>query len=353
LYPTLKLGQHWFGYAAVQVRETPYFFYDAFEPEHETYAHALQGYLGYKTSVRGAALTIKGGQMLSAFGAFPLRYDDNENPLLDQPLAFSTHVRIRPDQLPCSTVDLKSGSNFAVPINYKCGGAVGGEHEGVEPGSLYGLLGIQADFSFSNFDSRVQITSSSPANRLDITKDSHHAQWAAGAGYTLRHQLRLGVSGYTGPYLQKPVEALLPAGKTVRDFPASAIGLDAQWARGRWSLAGEWQHFVFRQPNFTRHPTVRAYYVEAKTILTPRIHTAFRIAWLDYGAVRDKAGTVADPIFSGRRTYELGGGYRLSRLHLIKASYEWVRRARAGALPDDVFGVQWVTTIPPLSKVFR
>ena len=30
LYPTVKLGRHWFGYAAVQVRLMPYFYYDGF-----------------------------------------------------------------------------------------------------------------------------------------------------------------------------------------------------------------------------------------------------------------------------------------------------------------------------------
>ena len=38
LYPTLKLGEHWFGYAAIQERLTPYFYYDAFDPEHEYYS---------------------------------------------------------------------------------------------------------------------------------------------------------------------------------------------------------------------------------------------------------------------------------------------------------------------------
>src|ERR1700745_3639675 len=35
--PTVQLGRHWFAYAALQARYTPYFYYDAYDPEHEWY----------------------------------------------------------------------------------------------------------------------------------------------------------------------------------------------------------------------------------------------------------------------------------------------------------------------------
>src|SRR5277367_3631549 len=44
LYPTVKLGSHWFGYAAVQLRESPFFYYDAFFPEHEFYTTIMQAF---------------------------------------------------------------------------------------------------------------------------------------------------------------------------------------------------------------------------------------------------------------------------------------------------------------------
>lgn len=34
LYPTLTLGQHWFAYAAEQIRLSPYVYYDAYDPDH-------------------------------------------------------------------------------------------------------------------------------------------------------------------------------------------------------------------------------------------------------------------------------------------------------------------------------
>src|SRR5580704_18334038 len=46
-YPTLKLGSHWFAYAAVQVRLAPYFYYDAYDPKHQVLTDLIQGYAGY------------------------------------------------------------------------------------------------------------------------------------------------------------------------------------------------------------------------------------------------------------------------------------------------------------------
>jgi len=51
LYPTLKLGPHWFAYSAVQVRMAPYFYYDAYEPDRELHTNTIQAYLGYTSVV--------------------------------------------------------------------------------------------------------------------------------------------------------------------------------------------------------------------------------------------------------------------------------------------------------------
>jgi hypothetical protein len=47
LYPTVKLGPHWFGYAAIQIRSNPYVYYDAFSPQHDVETDILQAYAGY------------------------------------------------------------------------------------------------------------------------------------------------------------------------------------------------------------------------------------------------------------------------------------------------------------------
>ena len=49
-YPTLKLGTHWFAYGAMQVRLAPYFYYDAYDRDHEFYNNVIQAFLGYSSA---------------------------------------------------------------------------------------------------------------------------------------------------------------------------------------------------------------------------------------------------------------------------------------------------------------
>jgi hypothetical protein len=58
-YPTLKLGSHWFAYAAVQVRYAPYFYYDAYDGDHEFYNDLIQAYLGYSFRAGQTSVVIK------------------------------------------------------------------------------------------------------------------------------------------------------------------------------------------------------------------------------------------------------------------------------------------------------
>jgi len=81
-YPTLKLGSHWFAYGAVQVHSAPYFYEELGSRDRDIEATLLQAYVGYSRIANGRALTVKVGQLTSAFGSFPLRYDDARNWLI-------------------------------------------------------------------------------------------------------------------------------------------------------------------------------------------------------------------------------------------------------------------------------
>jgi len=47
LYPSVKLGPHWFVYSSIHVRSTPFSYYDAYESEHELKTQVVQAFLGY------------------------------------------------------------------------------------------------------------------------------------------------------------------------------------------------------------------------------------------------------------------------------------------------------------------
>lgn len=349
-YPTVKLGSHWFGYAAVQVRLAPYFYYDSYDPEHEFYTNVLQAFLGYSFTAGKITTVVKAGRLSSAFGSFPLHYDDAENPLLDQPLSYITDLPINTKQLPCGVGDLTS--QYYGGGAFGCGGSYG-RQVGLTPVTLYGLPGVEADVSGYGFDGRAQITSGSPASPQKFLYANEYAQWTLGGGYTIRHGFRVGVSGFRGPYLDQSVEYLLPPGTSLRTFPASAVGVDVQWAHGRWSLSGEWQRFRFDSPNFVEGPSIQSTYGEAKTVLTPRFYVAGRAGWFRPGSVEDKQGYSASQFAPNIASYELGGGFWLNRHQLLKASYEWLNIEHLTGTRTNVFGFQLVTSFRPVNWAFR
>jgi len=348
LYPTLKLGSHWFAYAAVQVRLAPYFYYDAYDPDHEFYNNVLQAFVGYSFHPGAATMVVKAGRLTSAFGSFPPRYDDLDNPLLDQPLAYNWQLPLYTNQLPCGVKSFAGyGGGQANCFEYW----EDSSQPGVVPVTLYSLPGIEADFSGYRFDGRVQVTSGSPASPQSLSRAGQFAQWATGGGYTIRQGFRVGISGFRGPYLDASLASWLPAGTTLRSFPASGVGIDVQFARGRWSATGEWQRFWFDLPNFAQSPAVAAGYGEVKAILTPRFYLAERIGWISSRNVASD-GYSAE-FMSPTSSYETAAGCWLNRYQLLKVGYEWLHSEYQPGTLGNVFGVQLVTSVHGLNWAFR
>lgn len=357
--PYLRLGPHWFLYSALDVHSSSYFPYQIGAYGDQPVDVALmQAFLGYTGKVSGASFLIKAGQLSSAFGLFPLDYDDAKMALINPPLEYTLNLPLRADQLPCDIQDVYS-QPYGSEIQYHCGGS-NSEQYGVTPVTLFGLPSIEAQLSIGRTDARVQITNSSPANPHGLASESQLVQWTAGAGYTFAEGLHVGVSGFRGPYLDRSVEPFLPAGTTLRSFPAFGAGLDARWSRGAWSLQGEWQHFHFALPAFPKGVSETAAYGEVKRIVSPRLYVAARITGQDFGPIQDAFGGGGNHSDGPREVYEATVGYRLNRQQLLKVGGAWTNRhtwAGAGWFwpqnESSMFEVQLVTTLPTISKAFH
>jgi hypothetical protein len=350
LYPTLRLGKHWFAYSALDFRLAPYLYYDAYEDQREWYIQAIQAYVGYQIHGEKTSVVFKAGQLSSAFGAFPLHYDDADNALLDQPMSYMATLTLRDDQLACGVASLRQQQYGWVST--LCGGAPGAD-TGLTPVTLYGLPGVEADISSHRVDARIQVTSGSPSDPLMESHAPQYAQWVAGGGYTIRQGFRVGISGFRGPYLAPDAALFLPAGTSVRDFPASAVGVDVQWARGHWSTSGEWQRFQYDLPRFTQAPSITSTYGEVKRILTPRLYLAARVGWLEPGGAADISGASTSQFAPWIRSYELAGGWWLNRHQLLKTSYEWLRFEHSPGTQNNVVGLQFVTTFHAVDQAFH
>ena len=322
--PQLKLGPHWYVYSAVQVRSLPFFYQDTYDAERGIKTDLLQGFVGYTRSWNKTAISVKAGKLSSAFGSFPLEYNDAENPLLDQPMPYT----------------------YLVPGYH-------GKPYGYTPVTLYGLYGAELDLSWRRADARLQLTNSSPYNPKSLFDSGQHPQWTAGTGYTIRQGLRVGMSAYRGPWLNSSTASHLPRGLRFGDFPASALGVDAQWARGHWSTSGEWDRFVFDFPYYSTAPALSFGYVEAKRVINPRWYAALRAGYQTsnhpvYWGMRS-----ATTFLPNRQSYELAAGFRPNRLTLLKAGYEWVNVEGGPRGQDNVLGVQFIVSVNPLSKAFK
>jgi hypothetical protein len=347
--PQVKLGPRWFLYSAVQLYTAPFFYDDTYRRDRYIRAQMLQGFLGYTRSWGDTAVSFKMGKLSSAFGSFPLRYDDAVNTLLDHPLPYN-FLKLRPDQLPCGTADFSPAPGPLV--QFHCGGAQT-ESYGGTPVTLYGLLGAEVDLSWRRLDSRFQLTNSSPANPRGLLASSQHPQWTAGGGYTIRQGFRVGMSGFRGPWLDNAVRLDLPPGSSVTDFPLSGLGVDVQWARGPWSANGEWQRFVFRYPHFSTAPASSFGYVELKRIMSPRWYSGLRANYQMNNHPKDSIGRDASTFLPNCQAVELAVGFRPDRLQLLKVGYEWMNVEHGPQTHDNVFGVQFVTSINALSKALK
>ena len=293
VYPTIKMSEHWTATAAWQLYTRPYFF-DSFAQKNTGASGALlQGSLNYARVSEKGSLVIRAGILPTAFGAFLLRYDDAENPLVDLPQSYGYYY---------------------------------------EPVSSLGVAAAQVDATHGRFDGRVQFANSSPANPRSIAARDQYGNWAGGAGVTVRQGFRIGVSGYRGPYLSRDYAFFFPGEAKPNTQIAHALGTDVQWSRGHWNVNGEFQRFVMP---YALIPTYRedAAYGELRRVLTPRWYVASRIGY-------------ASATFGGTTTrYEFAAAYRPGRHELIKAGYQLNHHKTGTTANDNTFAVQFITTL--------
>ena len=297
LYPTWRMSSNWTASAAVQVHTRPYFFEQFSTQGRGARADILRADLSYSRFWTQNSFAFRAGQLSSAFGSFLLRYDDMDNPLIDMPLTYGYY------------------------------------YKSVTP---YGMPGAQVDLTLNRLDMRAQFANSSPANRRGMFDSDQYGNWAGGAGYTIFQGLRVGASGYRGPYLHRQYAYYRPGEATPRELPASGVGMDVQFARGHWSSHGEWQRFIrpYRiMPTFTQ----QGGYAETRRVLHPRWYAATRVGYLS-----SSVGGVS-------KVYELAVGFRPNRHQLIKFGYQIPYGPKAHGIPDSAFGIQIVTTLRPIT----
>jgi len=293
VYPTIKFNRTLYVTAALQGVTRPYYFDDLSTTGYGAYARVLQATLNYSRVSQDGSVLLRAGQMSSAFGSFLLRYDDLDNPLVGLPPGY--------------------GYYYA-------------------PVGLLGVAGAQIDVTRGKVDARLQFANSSPANPRSIFDADQYGNWAGGGGYTIRQGLRVGVSGYRGPYLDRHYAFFTPGEANPNTLPAHAVGVDGDWAHGHTHVWIEMQRFVMPYtaiPNF-RQSTA---YVDLKRVLGPRWFVAGR-----YGYDSTSATGIAHSI-------ETAVAFRPNRLQLVKAGYQEQLHSSPTESDDHRFALQLITSL--------
>lgn len=295
-YPSLKLGSNWFAYGAIQVHSSGFFYEELQEQKRHLDIMAIQAYIGYSRVSNGKAITVKAGQLASAFGSFALRYDDSRNWLIDLPQSYGYYYF---------------------------------------PVTVAGMPGAEVDVALGKADLRAQLTNSSPSNPRSFRQSDQYANWTFGGGYTIRQGFRIGASGTHGAYLHRQHRFFFPGEAAPKALPATGYGTDVQWGRGRWTANAEAMRFQYPYraiPYFFN----TAFYAEAKFTISARWFLAARSGsrWRTAGLGHDQA-------------YEGAVGYRPAAGHLVKAGYLALRSPFERSTRNNVIGFQYVMTFTP------
>jgi len=291
-YPTWKISDHWAVTGAWQLYSRPYFYGDLSTVGYGANGDLIQATLNYSRVSDKGSILFRAGQLTTAFGSFPLRYDDANNPLVDSPIEYGYYSVV----------------------------------------STLGLAGAQIDATRGKWDGRAQFVNSSPANPRSLFAHDQYGNWAGGAGYTIRQGFRIGVSGYRGPYLNRQSAYFFPGEVNPSLLPASGLGLEIEWAHRHWNVQGELQKFVLPYtviPTFRQQPG----YAEVKRVLQPRWYVAAR------------SGYSREYAYGNEQSLEATVGFRPNRLQLIKADYELDHFSLGEYHFDKTFAVQIVTTL--------
>lgn len=300
LYPMVKLNQNWSAVGVFQLNSA-YSFSGANPPsDYLAKGYLLQGFLNYTLTGTNKSLVVRAGKIATAFGSYLLRYDDLQNPLIDSPMTY--------------------GYYYA-------------------PVSILGVTGVEADAAWNKWDARVQLANSSPANPRSTGASDQYGNWAAGAGYSVRQGLRIGVSGYYGPYLDRQSPLYSPGEGPPAHLKARAVGADVAWAFRHWYTFGEWQRFVFpydTKPTFREH----AGYFEVKRVVNPRWYFASRTGYTD-----SRVGM--------QQTLDFTAGYRPAASALLKLGYEWNHRSTDSPHSESIVMAQLAISLHPISLPFR
>ena len=278
-------------------------------------------------------LHVQAGRLPQVLGAFSRRAYGADNLLVGVPLAYQYLTSLRPDALPATTDDVLRMRARGWRPSYPLGAdtVAGGLPLIAFSG---GDAGVQAQWSAPHWTAAGAVTVGTPADPR--WRDNNDGLTVSGRVAAQRPSgVTVGVSAARGRWVGRSVEALVEPSQR-QGSAQRLLGVDAQVARGRWIVRGEWWRARFEMPTLTSTLAATSTFVEGRYRVRPRWQVAARVDRLTFSRIENRAGEHA------------AGGQSLDPRDervLVGAVQRVARLEGQGALPaalgDQGAGLAW------------
>lgn len=277
---------------------------------------------------------IQAGRIPPTFGAFGRSAYGTTNLLIGTPLAYQYLTSLRSDALPRTTTDLVRMSGRGWLSSFPIGNTTA--DRGLPfVNSVRWDTGIQVHGVNGMVEWTGAVTTGTLSNpRVD---DDNDGRQLAGRAVVRPHaSLAVGGSVARGAFLSRSLEPVL-AGRPVEDGVQQALGLDLEYARGRFLGRSEvlWSQWTLPLSLTGGDDTslgASSVLVEGRYRIVPGVQIAARAERLGFGDVPTPAGRVSWE--AAVRRFEIGAAYSFIRNVTVKGSWQRNLRAR-GRITDD------------------
>lgn len=281
---------------------------------------------------------IQVGRIPPTFGAYGRAAYGTSNLLIGTPLAYQYLTSLRTNALPATAADLirmrGRGWLSSFPVGDQTPDRGLPIINGVRWDTGVQLHGVQGVLEWT-----AGITTGTLSNpRVDDDNDGR--QLAGRAVLRPTPPLAVGLSLSRGAFLDRSLGAVLAAGRRVEDGVQQAVGVDAEYALGRFIGRGEaiwstWTVPVALTGEDDERLGAASILVEGRYRILPGVHIAGRVERLGFSRLRTADGRLEwdAPV----RRFEAGAGYSAMRNVMIKGS--WQRNLRSGGrIRHDTLG---------------
>lgn len=264
---------------------------------------------------------LMAGKLPWAVGTWAPRTYSNRNPLIASPLMYQNHTTLLWYDMP-PNADKLLGTAGAGAINVNYFGFPEGRGMPIVDDS-YWDVGVTLTGSVRPVEFAVGGASGSPSWGSTERDDNSGKSILGRIGFAPLPGLRAGVSGSYGPYMLQSLNAKLPAGKRVDDYPQKLLMADLEVLVGHLELRSEAARNIWATAN-VGELSVNSAYAELKYLLDSGVYLAGRWDTERFGKIQSSSGAMLPWDWNATRG-DVGVGYRISRDATAKVAWQYTK----------------------------